>query len=159
MHGRGTPPPTPSPLVSNTLLNIKKRWFPPPPPIYCNHYILGARVEVNLNLITHQKPGFSTRKSKNVPTVGGGYPLPHPSPSWFLIHNHFKHSSALCDKNALSKHIRLSGKDTKFGQKMLCPPPPLTEMVPYAYVTKAKHKDIKYHAPSYNPFNFATFHF
>ena len=30
----------------------------------------------------------------------------------------------MCDKNALPKHIPLSGNDTKFGQKMLCPPPP-----------------------------------
>ena len=29
----------------------------------------------------------------------------------------------MCDKSALPKHIRLSGKDTKFGQKCCAPPP------------------------------------
>ena len=70
--GRGYAlPHAPSPLVSNTSLNKKNS----PPYIYCN--TLGAKVEVILSLITHQKPGFSTPKSKNVPTVGGGYPGSH----------------------------------------------------------------------------------
>ena len=41
---------------------------PPPPPLHCNnnkHWEL--ELDVNLNFITYQKPGFSTPKSKNVP--------------------------------------------------------------------------------------------
>ena len=41
-------------------------------------YTFGAGIDVNLNFLIHQKPGVSTLKSKIVPTVGGGYPLPHP---------------------------------------------------------------------------------
>ena len=131
-RGRGIRHPTPSPLVSNTLLNSIKT-ASPPHILYCNYYTFSARIDVNLNFIMHinlgfstliykksqivgshtlplsvnrndptyivlqsytfgagtdvnlnflmhQKHGFSTPKSKNVPTVGGGYPLSHPPP-------------------------------------------------------------------------------
>ena len=53
-YRRGIPPPTPSPLVSNTLYltTLQQKRFPPP-----NHIplVYGARVDVNLNLIMHNK--------------------------------------------------------------------------------------------------------
>ena len=65
-HGKGMPFPTPSPLVSTEMV--------PLPPIVLQSYILGARIDVNLNFIMHPaKPGFSTAK---FPLVGGGYPTP-----------------------------------------------------------------------------------
>ena len=43
-RGRGIPPPTPSPLVSNTLLNRNA----PPPPYAAIIYTLGATIDGDL---------------------------------------------------------------------------------------------------------------
>ena len=59
----GLPPPHPPPWCPIHYLTKTV-----PLPLYCNHYTLGARIEVNLNLITHQISGFITPKSK-VPLV------------------------------------------------------------------------------------------
>ena len=64
---------------------------------------------------------------KKIPTVGGGY-----SPSVVSYTQSLQKSTSppppppppMCGKNAFPKHIRLSGKDKRFGQNMLCPPPP-----------------------------------
>ena len=56
-----------------------------PPPSYCNHMHIRARIDVNLNFIMHPKPGFSTQKNHH---RGNG--VPHPRPLWFPIFNHFK---------------------------------------------------------------------
>ena len=88
----------PPPIVKNWLRYCGRVPLPHPPlgvplnnrygfphPLYWNHIctlcwrLFGARVDVNLNLIMHKKPVFSTQNSKKFPPFEG-IPPPTPSP-------------------------------------------------------------------------------
>ena len=84
------PPPTTSPLVSNTLLNklYIKRF---PHYLYRKCYTFPARIDDYLNFITHRKPEFSTQISKKFLMWEGDTP-PHTLPLGvhYIILNNFK---------------------------------------------------------------------
>ena len=73
------------------------------------------------------------QKKKFVPTVG--YPLPHPPPPLFPIHNHFKRvvfsfskqappPPSMCDNNALPNIFDFRARIRNSGKKCGAPPPP-----------------------------------
>ena len=86
----GDTPPTPSLFVPNTLFyNINDFSPPPPPRLVLQSYTFRAKLDVNLQFVTHPKPGFSTQISttKN-PHRGRGIP-----PRWCPIFNHSKRAA------------------------------------------------------------------